>query len=136
MQIKHAVYFLFACLLLATACKKDDNNTPTTPQNTNPFAGGKGGSFNRVIFSGHNSSPVAARVYVKYGDNKMPADTNLFDEKHNTITEPGFGPHVHFEHLTAGTYYFYATSGAYSTDTVIVLTDSSKIDGDVFINLQ
>jgi hypothetical protein len=66
----------------------------------------------------------------------MPADTTLYDEKGNTITEPGFGPHVHFEELKKGTYYLFAKSASAQGDTVFTLTDSSKKDQDIIINLK
>ncbi len=121
--------------MLFVSCKKDAD-TVLPPAKTNPFAGGKGGNFSRAFFSGHKGVPIGARMYLKYGDDKMPNDSTLFDEKHDAVKEPGFSYHAHFDGLTKGTYFFYAVSGNLQFDTVIVLTDSSELADDITVDLN
>lgn len=132
-------YLVYTALCIAcfgfASCKKE-NTAVGQPVNANPFEGGKGGNFSRSFFSGHNGVPIAARMYLKYGDNKMPSDSTKFDEKHDAVREPGFSYHAHFDGLTKGTYFFYAVSGVLQFDTVIVLTDSSELSDNIIVQLN
>lgn len=132
-QIVLLVFVLASCVFY-TACKKDN---PTAPQGyTNPFAGGKGGNHNVVVFTGRNGGTLHARVYLKYGDKKMPTDSTLYDEVTNTMVEPGFGPHAHFTYLKEGTYYIYSQAGAYTADTVVYIDTASAESINVIMNLK
>lgn len=131
---------MFLCLLLIfsllQACKKEkisvNNNGGIT------LNGGKGGSLYLAIFPTYKGKGIASRIFMKYAANTRPADTTLYDEKYNTMTEPGYGPHAHFSALKAGTYYIYirSNSGNYSADTVLNLTDSSPKSQDIYKEMK
>jgi hypothetical protein len=131
---------LFVFLLLATAglvfgsCGKK-----VYPPETNEgwLQGGKGGDYNVVVVPKEGIYTRAARVFIKYAADKAPADTTQYDERENTMIEPGFGPHVHFSKLKQGTYYIYAeTPQALQGDTVLVLSDSTPKDLEVKLQLH
>lgn len=134
--MRYVVYIAVGIACFGFASCKKDNPTVEQPVKANPFEGGKGGSFSRAFFSGYNGVPIAARMYLKYGDDKMPGDSTKFDEKHDAVREPGFSYHAHFDGLTKGTYFFYAVSGVLQFDTVIVLTDSSELSDNIVVELN
>ncbi|RYD78957.1 MAG: hypothetical protein EOP53_10380 [Sphingobacteriales bacterium] len=123
-----AAIFLFAC--------KKTPDPVIQPDNTPKLEGGKGGNFDRAFFSVLNGKGVSSRMFLKYAADKMPSDTTLYDERGNTITEPGFGPHFHFEDLKKGTYFLHIKSATAQADTTFFLTDSSAEDMDIKINLR
>ncbi len=128
-------FYLIAMVfsLFITSCAK----TPEVkPEVKNNLPGGAGGPYNLAFFSRLNGAGVNSRMYIKYGADKMPADTAMYDNKMNTMIEPGYGPHTHFDGLTTGTYYVLAKSATAQADTIIVLTESSKKKQDIYLNLK
>ena len=122
-------------MALIYSCKKEETKPdPIIPNNTLP--GGKGGDYAMAFFSKYQGRGKASRIYIKYGADKQPSDTTRYDEALNTMVEPGFGPHVHFENLKTGTYYIHAQADALTSDTVVVLTTSSKKSQDLTLTLK
>jgi hypothetical protein len=76
------VYLLVIVVCIGVASCKKDSDISIQHVKANPFGGGKGGSFSR---SGYIGVPMAARMYLKYGDDKMPGDITLFDEKQDAV---------------------------------------------------
>lgn len=73
---------------------------------------------------------------MKFGADQKPTDTLQYDEKYNTMVEPGFGPHAHFENLQKGTYFIFLKSGSLSGDTVLQITDASPQSQDIAVELN
>lgn len=123
---------LVAVIAFATACKKDkkvvDNKTVLT--------GGKGGPYSFALFPTYNTVGAVARVFCKYAANTKPSDTSQYDEKYNTMIEPGYGPHVHFNNIKTGTYYIFIQGGNRSADTVIQITESSPKNQDIYKSIK
>ncbi len=114
-------------LLGLAACKKEKSTL-----NSEKLAGGKGGTHNVAIFCLNGGKGITARVYLKYASKTAPADTNAYDEKFGTMTEPGYGPHAHFNSLLPGTYYFkWTAAGNISADKVVIITDASPNNQDI-----
>ena len=128
MKIPFAI--LAMSILGLSACKKE-KISPSAEKLT----GGKGGTHNVAIFCLNGGKGITARVYLKFAAKKAPADTNTYDEKFGTMTEPGYGPHAHFNSLTPGTYYFkWMAAGNISADTVLVITEASPNNQDIEID--
>ncbi|MCX6352469.1 MAG: hypothetical protein NTX03_11510 [Bacteroidetes bacterium] len=130
---KYILVFSILIVGLITSCKREPEKPITQPCQ---LKGGKGGDFYFAVFSRYNNKGIKARIYLKYAAEVAPADTNLYDEKYNTMTEPGFSHHVHFSTLTAGTYYVLAKSTSYSKDSIITITDSTDKHQDIYLNLR
>lgn len=127
--------YLFISILLAIvlfACKEKEPISVATS-----LQGGKGGNYSIAVFTKYNGAGKSSRIYFKYAADKHPGDTNLFEEKSNTMTEPGFGPHAHFNSLTVGSYYVYCLStNNLKADTVLILDALSAKSGDIYLNLK
>jgi hypothetical protein len=136
--MKESILYLFF-LFLIIACRQHEEEDLIIPSNKPVLQGGKGGDYSFVVFTKQNNLGHASRIWLKYAADKKPADTSLYDEAHNTITEPGFGPHVHFNLLKKGSYYVHAASqsnSALQADTVIVLKDSTAKAFDFNLQLK
>lgn len=132
------IRFKTTCLLFVigifglSSCK---NEIPTPTPNF--LEGGKGGTFMIAIFTKSAGKNQSSRVYLKYAAESAPADTSLYDEKDNTMVEPGFGPHVHFNNLKTGTYFVHAaTKTNLQADTVIQILNTDAQSRDLYINLK
>lgn len=128
------VLFCIIAVIITAACKKEAQQQPAG--NTQQFEGGKGGSYDIVVFSKINGMGAAARMYLKYGADKLPADTNAYEERTNTMVEPGVGHHAHFNALKKGIYFLHIQGATAKADTVIKLTDSSAHDIEMYIELR
>jgi hypothetical protein len=126
------ILFIAAALCIA-ACKKEEKPQPANRQQ---FEGGKGGPYDVVIFSKINGQGVASRMFLKYGEDKAPADTAAYEERMNSMVEPGLGHHAHFNELKKGVYFLHIQSATAKADTVIKLTDSSAHDIEMYIELK
>lgn len=133
-------FYIFIVCIWVLACTKKSGPSIVDPPFVEKYEGGKGGTYGIAVFSRFNNKGIASRVFVKYAAAKAPADTTLYDEKSNTMTEPGYGPHAHFNNLTKGTYYIFASGISNNitvkADTVLWLTDSSLTIQDIYINLK
>lgn len=102
--------------------------------------GGTGGKFNVAVFSKYNNKGISSRVFLKYASLQAPADTSFYEEKSNTMVEPGYGPHAHFNKLKPGTYYFFASGVSSGNlvkgDIVLSISDSSSMNQDIYIHLK
>jgi hypothetical protein len=121
-------------LLIAVSCKKDDNTSTNNPQPA--LTGGKGGNYSIVVFSKKNDTGIVARIFMKYAADKAPSDTAAYDEKYTSVAEPGYGPHAHFNSLTAGTYYIIAQAGTAKEDTGITITNGQTTETDIDLQLK
>ncbi len=133
-------FYIFIACILVLACTKKSGPVMVDPPFVEKYEGGKGGTYGIAVFSKYNNKGMASRIFLKYAAAKAPSDTALYDEKSNTMTEAGFGPHAHFNSLKKGTYYIAASANINGTriiaDTVLWLTDSSLTNQDIYINLK
>lgn len=128
----HALFFLSSIIgFLCLSCGKEENKPVA-----NTLKGGKTGDYAIALFSTWQGKGIASRMYLKYAADKAPADSSLYDERQNTMTEIGFGPHAHFVLLSQGTYYFYVLSGLHAADTVINIAEGRPKSTDVYLELK
>jgi hypothetical protein len=124
----------------SVSCKKTNEKPPLVDTSKNnvvdTLKGGKGGQFSVALFTTFAKKSAKARIYLKYAANKAPADTNMYEEAKNTMTEPGYGNHAHFTALQPGTYYFKAQGLGVKSDTVIVITNTSKETQDAYLDMK
>ena len=118
------------------SCK--DNKVKLASPN---YIGGKGGDFNIAVFTQFEGKGKSSRIYLKYASVSNPSDTSLFEEKSNTIIEPGYGPHAHFNLLKIGAYYIMCSTRenqgqeTYFKDTVIYIKNSTPKSQDIYLHL-
>lgn len=131
MRFVNYLLLVLSFALSIMACKDKE---PETVLQT--LQGGKGGNYSIAVFTKYNGAGKSSRIFLKYAADKHPGDTSLFEEKSNTITEPGFGPHAHFNSLMVGTYYVYCQTNNLKADTVLVLDTLSAKSSDIYLNLK
>lgn len=122
-------------LLGLASCEKPKN----PDQNQNQLPGGKGGSNHLVVFTRKSVGTIKSRVFLKFASTGKPSDTSKYDEAFWTMTEPGYGPHAHFNMLTTGFYYIHATAeyngNTLEKDTAIELTKDSPVETEITLTL-
>ena len=133
-----AIVFILLLLSLSGCIKKEikvssQSSTIVIPPT---YQGGKGGEYSIAIFPVLNTKSVKARIYFKYAAATAPKDTTLYDEIENTMIEPGYGNHAHFNTLLPGTYYCMIISGSYKGDSVIVINNKSKYAQNINVQIH
>jgi hypothetical protein len=118
--------------------KKVKFQTNKKANDTEKLEGGLGGNYGIAIFPKHDGLGVGSRVFIKFAANKAPNDTTGYDAKDNTMIEPGYGPHVHFDKLKIGTYFVFAkalNSNMVASKVIQILPNSPKSQ-DIDIELM
>lgn len=127
-----------AVLLLASACKKEENITTThAPTVTTPkYMGGKNGWYSRNFFGLKNFGVVPTRAYIKYAADGPPRDTTKWDEAKNSSFSNGLNHHVRFDSLDYGTYFVLITDGSDTAEAIMEIVDISYQKLDVYLPLK
>jgi len=136
-MIFKSILFYFVLAMFILSCGKDKE---PTPNNQNAIAGGTGGSNHLVVFTRRDKAQMASRVWLKYAAKLKPADTSFYNEVYATMTEPGYGPHAHFNGLKLGFYYLHA-EGTYNgnlllADSTIEISSKVPSSWDITLTLK
>jgi hypothetical protein len=123
LEMKKAAISILALTFAIAACKKKETTEPAPD------------SHELTVFTEKDGKEIPARVYMKAGT-AAPADTSQYDKKALAQQEPGFGYHVHFRKLSAGTYYVMAMDGNAKEDTTITINATDPAEVMVTLKLK